>query len=94
MESSRFGRRSRNDDGIVHRPVLFERADDINHAGGFLADRYIDADDIVALLIDDGIKGNRRLSGLAITDDELTLSAANGNHGIDGLDSGLEGHRH
>ena len=30
------------------------------------------------------------LAGLAVADDELTLAAADGDHGVDGLDAGLQ----
>ena len=32
----------------------------------------------------------RRLAGLAVADDELALAAADGDHGVDGLDAGLQ----
>ncbi len=45
----------------------------------------------VRLLVQDGVDADRGLAGLAVADDELTLSAADGGHGVDGLDAGGEG---
>ena len=39
----------------------------------FRSDGDIDADDILALLVDDGIRCNGGLAGLAVADDQLTL---------------------
>ena len=41
-------------------------------------------------MVDDGIDGNRRLTGLTVSDNQLTLSTADRNHGIDSLQSGLQ----
>ena len=41
-------------------------------------------------LVDDGVNGHRRLSRLTVTDDQLTLSTADGNHRVDGLDACLQ----
>jgi len=57
--------------------------------GALLADRAVDADEVAALLIDDGVEDYRGLAGLAVADDELALAAADRNHGVDGLDAGL-----
>src|SRR5690606_9229938 len=43
----------------------------------------------VVLLVDDRVDRNRGLTGLAVTDDQLTLTTADGDHGVDGLDTGL-----
>ena len=40
----------------------------------------IDAKDIFAFLVDDRIRSNHGLTGLAVADNQLTLAAANGNH--------------
>ena len=53
----------------------------------FLSDGDIDTIDGLALLVagalvDDGIYGDGGLSGLSVTDDELTLSSSDRNHGV------------
>ena len=65
------------------------------HGGSLLADGHINtihrlACLIETLLVDDGIDGNGGLTRLAVTDNQLTLSAADGNHRVNGLQSGLE----
>ena len=54
----------------------------------------IDADHVLALLVDDRVDGDRRLAGLPVTDDQLTLAASDGNQGVDGLDTGLHRNRY
>ena len=41
------------------------------------------------LLVDDRVDRHRGLAGLAVADDQLALAAADGGHGVDGLDAGL-----
>ena len=60
-----------------------------------MSDRYVDtinrfAGFVKFFLIDDGIDTDRSLSGLTVTDHQLTLSASDGDHGIDRLDTCLE----
>src|SRR5690606_14013916 len=68
-----------------------KRLDDAGHRGSLLADGDVDADDAVALLIDDGVESESGLTGLAVADDQFPLSPSDGGHGIDGFDTGLEG---
>ncbi len=70
--------------------------DDGSHRGALLADSHIDAEHRVSgfiglPLIDDGIYGDGGLTRLAVSDDEFTLTPADGNHGIDGLEARLQG---
>ena len=55
-----------------------------------LADRDVDADDALALLIDDGVDGDGGLAGLAVADDQLALAAADRDHRVDRLEAGLQ----
>jgi len=41
-------------------------------------------------LVDDGIDGDRSFACLPVADDQLSLATANWNHGIDGLQTGLD----
>ncbi len=45
-------------------------------------------------MVDNRIYGNGRLACLAVTDNQLALATANRNHGVDGLDAGLQGLLH
>ncbi len=85
--------------GVGHGTVLLQHLHGTGHGGTLLADGHIDAVHGLArvvefLLVDDGVDGHRALAGLAVTDNELALAAADGNHGIDGLDAGLQRLRH
>ena len=90
LHGRRFGRGGSHDDGVGHCAGFFELANDVGHGGGFLADRDIDAEDALALLIDDGVDCDRGLAGLAVADDQLTLAAADRDHGVDRLQTGLD----
>src|SRR5690606_36431521 len=82
-----------------HRSGILERALHGSNRGALLADGAVDAANLlvdgarlpVGLLVDDGVDGEGRLAGLAVADDELALSTADGDHGVDRLDSGLHG---
>ena len=55
-----------------------------------MADCVVDADDILAALVDDRVDGNGGLAGLPIANDQFALPAANRDHRIDRLESGLQ----
>ena len=76
---------------MLHGAVLFELAKHLGDLAGLLADGDIDADEVAALLVDDGVEGDGALARGAVADDELALAAPNGNHRVDGLDAGLDG---
>ena len=79
-----------DNDGIIHRACGVERGNQLRNGRTLLTDGDVDADDILALLVDDGIGGERRLTGLAVADDQLTLTSADRDHGVDRLDTGLQ----
>ena len=55
-----------------------------------LTDRHINTENVGVFLVDDGVNRNCRLPGLAITDDQFTLSSTNRHHRVDGLDPRCE----
>ena len=57
----------------------------------FLTDCDVDADNVAGLLIDDAVDGNCRLADGAVPDDQLSLSAPQGKHGIEDEHAGLDG---
>ena len=69
-------------------PVVFQRLHHLGDGGALLADGDIDTNHVAALLVDDGVEGDRRLAGLAVADDQLALSAADRDHGVHRLDAG------
>src|SRR5262249_46017372 len=48
------------------------------------------ADHARALLIDDRVERDRGLAGLTVANDQLALTAPDRDHGVDGLDAGLQ----
>ena len=89
----------RDDDRVRERAVLRELLDHVLDRGLLLADRHINADDLLGilgiaaacvLLADEGVDDDRGLARLAIPNDQLTLAAPDRNHGVDGLDAGLD----
>ncbi len=90
----RVGGRSHDHDGVGHGASFFQGLDDLGDGGALLADGDVDADEIAALVVDDGVKGDGGLAGLAVADEQFALAAADGNHGIDGLDAGGHGLAH
>ena len=81
---------ARHHDGVIHGAVVFERLHHLRDRRALLADGDIDADHVAALLVDDGVESDGGLAGLAVADDQLALAAADGDHGVDGLDAGLQ----
>ena len=90
LQGRQLGCGSGHHDGVAHGTGLGQALHQVCHGGALLADGDIDADDILALLVDDGIGGNGGLAGLAVTNDQLALTASDGDHGVDGLDTGLQ----
>ena len=90
LERAGFGSGRRYDDRIIHRSVLRKRLHKGGHCRTLLSDSHIDTDHVLALLVDDRIQGKCGFSGLAVADDQLTLSSADRDHGVDRLDTGLQ----
>ncbi len=85
----RVRRGRRDDDGVVHRAGFFERAHDLGDRRLLLPDGVVDADDVLALLVDDRVDGDGGLARLAVADDQLALAAADRHHRVDRLEAGL-----
>ena len=69
-------------------PNFFERLHNLRNRRTLLANRAVDADEVVLRRVDDGVERDGGLAGLAVADEQLALSAADGNHRVDGLDAG------
>ena len=96
LQGGRVGSRGGHHDGVVHGSVLAQGVHDARHGGAFLSDSHVDAIYrvaclVVAALVDDGVDGNSGLARLAVADDQLTLTASDGDHGVHGLQSCLQG---
>ena len=91
VEQRRGIRRARgDDDGVFHRAGFLERPHDLRDRRLLLADRVVDADHVLPLLVDDRVDRDGRLAGLAVADDQLALTAADRHHRVDRLEPGLQ----
>ena len=79
----------RQHNGIGKRSIGFQRLYHTGHSGSLLADGHIDADHALALLVQYRIQGNGRLAGLPVSDNQLPLAPADGEHGINGQNAGF-----
>ena len=77
-------------DRVLHRAVLLEDGDRVGDRRQLLADRHVDADQALALLVDDRIEADGGLAGLPVADDQLALAATDRDQCVDGLDAGLD----
>ena len=89
LQRSRIGCGSSNNDGVIHSAKALEGLNDAGYGGSLLAYSNIYTDHALALLVDDGINGNRGLTGLTVANDEFALAAANRDHGVNCEDTGL-----
>ena len=88
-----------NDDGVLHGVVLLKGLDELSDSRTLLTDGNVDAVKLLGLvvgvvpplLVEDGVKSDGSLTGLTVTNDQLTLTTADGNHGVDGLETSLYG---
>ena len=94
LQRGRVGSIGAHDDGIFHRAVAFQDAVDLRDRREFLPDGDIDADDVLAALVDDRIQRDGRLAGLPVANNQFALAAANRNHRVNGFDASLHGHTH
>ena len=69
--------------------MFFEFAHHIGDSRSFLPDADVDAFNVGTLLVDDRIDGQRRFTGLAVTDNQPALSTTNRDHRVDGLQTSL-----
>jgi hypothetical protein len=88
-----------DNDGVLHGVVLLEGLDQLGNGGSLLSNGNVDTVELLglvvsvvpSLLVKHGIESNGGLSGLTVTDDQLTLTTSNGHHGVDGLETSLDG---
>ncbi len=85
-----------DDDRVFQSAMLFEHLHELRDGGALLADRDIDAIQLLVfvrlrvkrLLVQDRVERDRGLASLAVADDQLALAAADRDQGVDGLEAG------
>src|SRR5919107_3712843 len=94
LHRRRVGRRRGDDDGVVHRAEALKRLDDLRDGRVLLADGDVDADYVLALLVDDGVERDGGLARLSVADYQLALSPPDGHHRVNRLQARLQGLLH
>ena len=90
LHRRKLGRGCADDNGVFHRARARELLDKLRNGRVFLADGNVDADDVLAALVDDGIRRNRGLARLTVADNQFALAAADRDHAVDCLDACLQ----
>merc|ERR1712020_456842 len=89
-------------DGILQSISIVQPLDNLGHGGPLLSHGNVDAVQhlllvsglVESLLVDDGVNGDGGLTSLTVSNDQLTLTTANGHQAVHGLDTGLHGLLH
>src|SRR5437762_1804205 len=90
LQRRRF-RGGRDDDGGErHGAGILEDLHHLGHRRALLADGDVEAEDVLALLVDDLVDDDGRLAGAAVADDQLALAAPDRDHRVDRLEAGLQ----
>lgn len=88
-----------DNDGVLHGVVLLKGLDELGDGRTLLTDGNVDTVELLGLvgarvpllLVEHGVEGDGSLTGLTITDDQLTLTTSDGHHGVDRLETSLDG---
>lgn len=99
LQGSSLGCGGSNDDGVLHGVVLLKGLDELSDGGTLLTNSDVDGVELLllvarlvpTLLVQHGVERDGSLSGLTVTNDQLTLTTADGHHGVDTLETSLDG---
>ncbi len=86
LDRSGLLRGRRHDRRVLHRTAVAEELVHLRDGRSLLADRNVDALHVRVLLVQDRVDPDRRLPGLAVADDQLTLAPPDVRHRVDRLD--------
>ena len=81
-----------HDHGVIHGALFPQVGDGLGHGGRALADGAIDAQHVLAALVQDGVDRNGGLARLPVAQNQFALAASDGNERIDDFQPGLERH--
>src|SRR5690606_11520576 len=96
LQRSRVRSGSSNDDRVFESATLFEDLHQLCNGRALLADCDIDAVELLALivavdqrlLVKEGVENDRGLTGLTVTNNQLTLAATNRDQSVASLEAG------
>ncbi len=100
MQGGSLGGCGGDDDRVLHGVILLKGLDELSDGRTLLTNSNVDTVQLLALvgvgvvptlLVEHGIESDSGLTGLAVTNDQLTLATANGHHGVDTLHTSLHG---
>jgi hypothetical protein len=99
LKRSGLGGGGGDNDGVLHGVVLLKSLDKLGDGGSLLTDGDVDAVKLLGLvlavvpplLVEHGVESDGSLTSLTVTNDQLTLTTADRNHGVDGLETSLYG---
>jgi hypothetical protein len=99
LERSGLGGGGGDNDGVLHGVVLLKSLDELGDGGSLLTNGDVDAVKLLGLvlavvpplLVEHGVESDGSLTSLTVTNDQLTLTTADGNHGVDRLKTSLYG---
>ena len=78
LHGSQLGCSCGDNGGVLHGAGLGQVFHQLCDGGALLTDGNVNTDTILALLVQNGIGCDGGLTGLAVTDDQLTLTTSNG----------------
>src|SRR5687767_3132436 len=84
IRSSRF-----NNDRVLESTEGFQGFDHLGHRGSLLSNGDVNTNYVLPFLINDGVDGDCRLSCLPVANDQLALTATDGHHCVNRLESCL-----
>merc|ERR1712088_732312 len=102
LQGSGVGGGGGHHDGILQSISIVQPLDNLGHGGSLLSHSNVDAVQhlllvsglVESLLVDDGVDGDSGLTGLTVSNDQLTLTTTNWHQAVHGLDAGLHGLLH
>src|SRR5215813_106868 len=87
LHGRRLRRRRSHHNGVIHRTIVGENLHDLRDRRPLLPDSAVNTNQVVALAVDDRVESDSGLARLTIPNNQLTLTAANGDHAVDGLET-------
>jgi hypothetical protein len=99
LKRGSLGSGGSNNDGVLHGVVLLKGLDELSNGRTLLTNSDVHTVQLLglvgtvvpSLLVQDGVESDGSLTSLTVTDDQLTLATSDRNHGVDGLETSLDG---